>query len=307
MEATIPYRVTGHESFACRYTWLPKIVKSLKRDRHLFTNEQEAMVELGVGKNMVRSMRYWAQSSGVAVASGRNEGHSLTQFATSLLDDERGLDPYLEDIRTLWLIHWRLATNPTSPLLAWDYLVNRWHEPELTEAAAVEALRLETIKNGDDLSLTTLTSHFQVFLHTYISTRGRTREIQEDNLDCPLVELEFIIRRGERGSDGKREPIYCFNRDWKPEITQELFVYALNSFWQERHVTEHELSLRQIAHGHGSHGQVFKLPEDDIRLRLENLNKHSQSPFSYSESINVQKVTKRNDYTEHQLLGRIYN
>jgi hypothetical protein len=33
---------------------------------------------------------------------------------------EDGRDPFLEDIRTLWLIHWKLSTNVQRPLLAWD-------------------------------------------------------------------------------------------------------------------------------------------------------------------------------------------
>lgn len=49
------------------------------------------------------------------------------------------------------------------------------------------------------------------FLHTYVPTRGRKGEIQEDNLDCPLVELELIVKGGERELDraeGKREPMF---------------------------------------------------------------------------------------------------
>lgn len=267
------------------------------------------MVELGVGKNMVRSIRYWAQSAGVVASAGRNLGYRLTEFATLVLDEQRGLDPYLEDIRTLWLIHWKLATNLGFPLLAWDFLINRWHEPDLTESSAVEALRRETIKNGDELSLTTVSKHFESFLHTYVPTKGRKGEIQEDNLDCPLVELEFITRTGERDTEtkGKREPVYAFNRDWKPEISQELFIYALNNFWNDRHASETEhLSLREVVHGHGSPGQVFKLPEDDIRIRLEGLNKDSHGPFRYAESINVQHVRRQRIVGDTTLLRQIY-
>jgi hypothetical protein len=54
---TVPtrYRVSGHESFPCRYTWLPKTVRGLKNNPRLFADEDQAMVDLGLGKNMVRS------------------------------------------------------------------------------------------------------------------------------------------------------------------------------------------------------------------------------------------------------------
>ncbi len=308
MSALIPYRISGHESFTCRYTWLPKVVHHLKDDERLLGNEEKAMVQLGVGKNMVRSIRFWAQSTGIAVTEGRNGRYTLTDFATALLG-ERGLDPYLEDIRTLWLIHWKLATSKDAPLLAWDYLINNWHEPEITPSAVMAALKKETIKQGDNLSPSTITQHFETFLHTYVPTRGRKGDIQEDNLDCPLVELEFIVRRGEREStesSGRREAIYAFNRDWKPEISHELFIYSLNAFWDIRHTEEATLSLREVAHGHGSPGQIFKLPEDDVRARLEALNKDSGGAFSYAESLNLQQVRRQKAPRERDLLKRIY-
>ena len=51
------YRISGHESFPCRYTWLPKAVRGIGVDFKLFGDEERAMVDLGVGKNMVRSIR----------------------------------------------------------------------------------------------------------------------------------------------------------------------------------------------------------------------------------------------------------
>ena len=52
------YRFSGHESFACRYAWLPKAYRALRNDPLIFSDEPRAMVELGLGKNMVRSLRF---------------------------------------------------------------------------------------------------------------------------------------------------------------------------------------------------------------------------------------------------------
>ena len=204
------------------------------------------MVVLGLGKNMVRSARFWALAADV-IASARTE-YAVTEFGNALLD-ERGLDPFLEDIRTLWLIHWNLSTDVQNPLLAWDYLLNRCQEPELVRSAVLKALQKEAEKQQSDFSLVTLEQHFDAFLHTYVPTRGRKGEVQEDNLDCPLVELELIVRVGEREMDrsaGKREPIYSFRREEKPDITPELFVYCLNDFWQKCHAAEGTLPLREV-------------------------------------------------------------
>ena len=98
----------------------------------------------------------------------------------------RGFDPFLEDICTLWLIHWNLSTNVQSPLLAWDYLLNRWQEPDLVRTAVLKGLEKEASKQDEGLSPVTLEQHLDTFLHTYIPTRGRKGEVLEDNLDSPL-------------------------------------------------------------------------------------------------------------------------
>jgi len=302
------YRISGHESFPCRYTWLPKAVQGLSRDPKLFADEESAMVNLGVDKNMVRSIRFWSQVSGMTTTAAKGSGHTPTDFGRLVLGDG-GLDPFLEDIRTLWLIHWNLSTNVQSPLLAWDFLLNRWHEPDLTPSRALKALQEEAARQDDSLSKVTLEQHLDTFLHTYVPTRGRKGEVQEDNLDCPLVELELLVKVGDRELDreaGRREPIYTFRREEKPEITPELFVYCLNDFWQKRHGNDATLMFRDVAHGHGSPGQIFKLPEDDVRTRVERLAQQTSGFLDYAESANIQQVRRAGLRDSSDLLKKIF-
>jgi hypothetical protein len=302
------YRISGHETFSCRYTWLPKAVRGLSKNPHLFSDEDQAMVDLGVGKNMVRAIRYWAQATGVVEAKVKGKTYELSAFGATLLG-ENGLDPFLEDIRTLWLIHWKLATNVENPLLAWDYVLNRWHEPELMPSAVLKALHKEASQHNESLSLVTVEQHFDTFLHTYVPTRGHKREVQEDNLDCPLVELELLIKVGEREFDHssvRRESIYAFRRDEKPDLTLALFVYCLCDFWQTRHQAEATLPFREVAYGHGSPGQVFKLSEDEVRARVEALQQHTGGFLTYTESVNMQQIRRNGERDSISLLTEIY-
>ena len=96
----------AHEKFVFRHAWLKKAVDAAAADPFIFT-QHEALVQLGVGKNMVPSIRYWCLATGMV-----EEGDPVvrirplvpTQLGKRLLL-RGGWDPCLEDPGTLWLIH----------------------------------------------------------------------------------------------------------------------------------------------------------------------------------------------------------
>jgi hypothetical protein len=125
-----------------------------------------------------------------------------------------------------------------------------------------------------------------------------------------LVELELITKVGERELDrtaGKRESIYVFRREEKPDVTQELFIYCLNDFWEKYHQSEGTLSLREVAFGQGSPGQVLKLPEQDIRVRLDALEQQTRVLFVFSESSALQQIRRNGKINSIDLLKAVYS
>lgn len=284
---TIPkstYRFSGHESFACRYAWLPKAYAALKRDAMIFSDDAGAMVELGLGKNMVRSLRFWVEVTGIAEADPERRGALRTTDFADALFGRTGADPYLEDRSTLWLLHWKLCSRNESKLFAWEYLFSHWPYPELTRTEALLAFQRESERLGHEHSSVTLGQHLDVFLHTYLSARSGKTAL-EDSLDGPLVELELLQPIGERKvGSGRFEPVYAFRREPKPEISPALFDYCLLDFWHRNFPGESSLTLRDIAMAPGSPGQVFKLPEDDVRARLEAPRRAYAPTYKYQAS-----------------------
>jgi hypothetical protein len=259
------------------------------------------MVELGVGKNMVRAIRFWVQVTGVAQPA--DKGYELTNFGSRILC---GYDKYLEAVQTLWLLHWNVSTRVEDPLFAWDYLLNRWQHPELSRSEVLRAFSDESVRLERTLSEVTLSQHFDVFLHTYVSSVD-SNAVHEDSLDCPLTELRLIQPVGERqvGSGGRRETVYSFRREPKPEITPAVFAYCIDDFWRKRREHEQTLTFRDISVAEGSPGQVFKLPEQDLRDRLE-LYRNSGGVFKFEESL-AQQILTREGKQERDLLAAIYD
>ena len=301
------YRFTGHETFPCRYPWLPKAVAALTLPNHsnLFKDIDEVIVVLGVGKQMARAIRFWVEAAKV-VEKQEKGSLKVSPLGEKLLGKD-GFDPYLEDIQTLWLIHWNFSTHPESPIFAWDYLMNRWQYPEMAPSRTVASFKKEADSQSRQLSIVTLKQHFNIFLHTYVPTRGKKGNILEDNLDCPLTELNLIQQIGETFSDdsGKWEPVYAFNRDSKPQISQQLFFFCLNDFWETYFSAEQTLSFYDITSGHGSPGQIFKLPEQEIRTRLEEIEDFTDGAMRFRESANLRQIQKLKDI-QKDLLDAIY-
>ena len=149
-------------------------------------------------------------------------------------------------------------------------------------------------KLGRKLSPVTLSQHFDTFLHTYVPTQGKKSDVQEDTLDCPLVELGLIRRAGEHSLEGSddRETVYAFDRDHKEDITGRLFVYCLHDYWSKCIAHESTLQLSHIANGRYSPGRIFQLSEWDVRERLEHLEEDSGGAFSFEESALFQRIIR---------------
>lgn len=308
MQKTPQPRLSGHETFTCRFAWLPKAIAEIGGHNGagstLFKDEDDAMVRLGVGKNMVRSIRYWAEVCGL-IEPAKKGGHQVTKFGQQLLGHD-GYDRYLERQETLWLLHWKISTG-SPPIFFWKHLINKWHRPEFCSGEAIPILKRELPLNTKS-SPRTLADSFKVFVRTYVPSRGVKGEILEDNLDCPLIDLDFIRTTGDRidQNTGKKDPVYSFNYDDKPDVSDELFAFCLNDFWGKSHHTGDTLAFKFISSEENSPGQVFKLPELAVRARLERLSKTTSGALEFLESNTIQQVVRNRDLDGTTLLDKIY-
>ncbi|RWJ04461.1 MAG: DUF4007 family protein [Mesorhizobium sp.] len=276
------YRFSGHETFACRYAWLPKAYRAIDADPAIFFNEDAAMVELGIGKNMVRSLRFWVDAMGIARPAA-DRTHIITEMGHAIFGVD-GCDPFLEESKTLWLLHWNLSSAAAPGLFAWHYLLGVWPYAEFSRSEALAAFLRQSQRLGHAHSSVTLSQHLDIFIHTYQSARSARVGI-EDSLDGPLVELRLLQQTGERrGDSGRWEPVYAFRREPKSEISNDLFGYAILDYWDRIASAEKTMLVRNILSAPGSPGQAFKLPEDDVRARLEAISRNGTFGFTYRPS-----------------------
>ena len=296
--AAIRPRFSGHETFACRFAWVPKAVRLIARDPGALLDDERAILELGLGKNMVRSLRFWLEAFGVASARGGT--WKLLPFGTTVFG-ERGFDRYIERVETQWLLHWQLSTARENPLFAWRHILYRRMRPDFTRSELLAEMRLEGQRLGYDHSDTTLFQHADVFLHSYLGSLSSASP--EDVLDGPLVDLGVVSRSGRRRSGINRiEPVFALSRIPITEIGTAVVDYAIASFWAERRGSESVVTFRDLAHAEGSPGATLRLEAEDLRDHLD----RSGSLWSYRPSGDAGSVTAASPLDPEAMLREIY-
>jgi hypothetical protein len=283
----------GHEKFVFRHGWLKKGVDALKDNPQVFTQE-EALATLGVGKNMVRSIRHWCLATGLAIETGNGTGRSLkpTKPAKKLIIG-RGWDPYFEDIGSLWLLHWQLANNFVRGYIS-NLIFSSYIEPEFTKKQLQAFLERQIEQAGIKTTSGTIEREVDCCLRTYVtSTRSKPGIISEERLDCPLAELDIIRFVTE-------DNIYRFNIGPKVSLPVEVFGYALLQYLSSIVTSRRTVAIDECVYRSGSPGLVFKLDENSVVEYLELLEERTNGKVRVQENAGLGQV-----YLHHSIRGEL--
>jgi hypothetical protein len=279
----------GHETFAFRNGWLKKGIDAAQKNNSVFTKD-DALVTLGVGKNMVRSIRHWCLATGLLEeTSGTGQARPLqsTWLANELfLDGE--WDPFLEREGSLWLIHWQITTNRVRGLV-WAIAFTEYMETEFTKQSIVnfvsKQLEHYNVKTTPDM----IARELDCCLHTYITTRASNKQksksdgISEDNLDCPLADLDLIRFMPEYD-------LYHFNVGPKPSLPFEIFGYSLLMFISSVAQRRGTIALEDCIYQLDSPGQVYKLDENSIVEYIEQLEHYFSGDLRLIETAGLSQI-----------------
>ena len=301
------YSFSGHQTFPFRYAWLPKGVGAVREDSDVFM-QPDALVRLGVGKNMVASIRFWCEALGLMEMRGRCG--ALTPFGELIFGSVSppttrsrasrhahiGADPYLEDPGTLWLLHWQLASRPY-PASTWYLAFTRWGESVFTrDDLARWLLRCAQESRASRCSIPSLRRDVDVFLRTYLPARDDRRRPLEDSFDCPLAELGLLRRAGTG--------FFTFERGPRPSLPDDVLAFALADFWQHTAPDQETLTLERVLFDPGSPGAAFKLGYRDLVEILERLP--ADRGMRYDETAGQRLIIRDVERQPLELLAEYY-
>lgn len=282
---------SGHETFPLRQSWLNKLVGYSdfegKIDKSFFLQE-ETMAKLGVGKNMVSSIRHWGTATGMLIE--KNDAlYIVDEFAT-LLNRYDGIDPYLENSNSIWFMHFKLCAFPVRST-SWFWLFNRISAASFTKEDVLNSITAKLASNSLKVSSTTIERDIDTCIRCYTSKLDGKGAV-EDASDSVLTELSLIFEES-RGT-------YSFRRGPKPTISPFLFAYALIIFWDTYYLNQQQLSFDLIAYGDASPGKVFKLDEESIMNYIEAMKDITRGAFEWTSSGGIRQLVRMKPLTAGQ-------
>lgn len=241
-----------HETFHPRFGWLKKGFDRASTDSEIFLRE-DAPVRLGVGKNMVRSIRYWCSAFKLL------KDDQPTDFGQQLLS-QAGWDPYLEDPASLWLLHWKLLESPNLAT-AWDFTFNYFRQVEFTTEDLFYQLCEYRDREAPRISDSSLKKDVSCVLRMYVVQPSKS-QVSEDSLDCPFAELGLVYTAGDSRH-------YIFRVGQKPSLPPEIVVYTCLQHHARTDSAAKTIPIANLLYDLGSPGLVFKLTESAICDAIE--------------------------------------
>lgn len=312
-------KFSGHETFPLRYGWLYKSAKYLIENKKLSASSpddaQRAIVELGVGKNMVSAIRYWAESCGVIEIS-RNSDQRVSDIGQYLLVKEGDLlnpscsaqDPYLERIGSVWLVHFLLNFNEDE-LTSYRYFFNF----SAMQNFEKEKLHLDISNDvnslcGKEVKSATLKKDVDCFLHAYstksstsVKAKAKAKAINEDHFTSPLSELGLVKDLGKG--------FYSSLLDERNSLPTEIFVYALLRFLTQSKMSDTS-GFDSILSDQSSPGKIFRLSEKGLGIHLDNAVKMFPEIFAITDTQGMRQIRLLQQFDEqenfHHILDKYY-
>ena len=279
------YRFSGHESFPCKALWLKKGFDFVVSGNDF--NSPEAVIGLGVGKNMVASIRFWLRAFSIT------ENDKPTKLAEYLFDNKEGKDLYLEDIATLWLLHFELVFSEEATLYKMLFCGVQRERTHFDRDQVLTYVKLRMAEAGKMtlFNPNTVKKDIAVLLQNY--TLPRKPQSNED-FSSLLIDLDLIRQNSE-------DKGYYFNVDGKRRVTKEIFLYGLLKLKEQE--GDNTISFDTI---HERVGLVFCMHDFETIEMLKQLAREYSEYFTYSDVAGIKQVQFTNDLDVKQVLDNYY-
>lgn len=281
----IKYTFSGHESFPCKTLWLKKGYDFIKAGKKF--SSPDAVIDLGVGKNMVASIRYWMKVFGIY------ENDEITWLGDFIFDENVGKDKYIEDLATLWLLHFHLVFNKEASLYNMLFCKFQKVYTQFDKDKVVTSVKLDMTeaKKQGLFNENTVKKDVAVLIQNYLLP-GKSQS--NEDFSSLLIDLD-LLRQSQEGKG------YFFNYEGKRKVHKEIFLYALLKLKEQE--CDNTIAYETIQ---DKVGLAFCMQDYETIEMLKLLAKDYSNYLSYSDNAGIRMMQFTNELNKEQVLIDYY-
>lgn len=263
----------GHDTFHCRLFWLKKGFDFISNNEKF---EDDSGVYLGVGRNMVKSIRFWLKAFGITDSDDQSN-----RLYDNLLKDG-GWDPYLENEGTMWLLHYKLCSVNHASIYNLIFRELRKIKPEFSKSHFIDL----AIEKEPKASEKILGKDFSVFTRTYID---KLENVKEDSLSGLLTELNLVRKIGK---NEQKETIFHIENDNIDSLPHQIVLYAI----LDNPDYGNSISFKSFYNDEKGVGNIFALTEEQLEGKLVDITfQYSNLVYSNEAGVKELQIKKRPD------------
>ncbi len=284
-----------HGSFYMRSGWGTKILDSVSSHPDIFSpsNEQQAIDEIGLGRIMIKALRYWAVA--MKLCKEGKDNSSIILIPTREFECIYSNDKYFQDNSSLLLLHRNLANN-IEDATAWYWLFNEWRGESIDKDSFVEMFHPYLSINGMSVKQNAVEKEFNCLKSTYITDKSFDLQTIMDEDTYPFFgPLHLLVQEGKK---------YKKRYLSKTDIIPELLVYCIaKDNVESDNLKGIQISIDKLAEDKNQVGRYFTLSYSKmIEILLEAENKGCIRLYNNFGN----RFVEFSDVTSNDLLAKIY-
>lgn len=284
---------SGHETFICKHFWLKKGYDFMSRQGNF--NEDSAVVDLGVGRNMVISISYWLKAFGIQDAEGE-----FSELGNYLFDQRSGVDPYIENLGTVWLLHYSLIKTQKASIYSLFFNEFRRTRTVFTKAQLQNFIeRKFQDENVKNFSTNTINTDIAVFCRNYLRPVYKETKIDvEEDFSGLLIDLDLMKTYTSRDVDAKMVDWYQVESNYQVDLPYEIVLFSI----LDNQEYGNSISFKELLTGHNSPGAIFALNEDGLYNKISSIVEKYRG-ITYTETAGVRELQFKNKPNKWTILN----
>lgn len=287
---------SGHESFICKHFWLKKGYDYIVQNNDF--NSESAVIGLGVGKNMVTSISYWLKAFGMLESN-----NTRTELANNIFDEKIGYDPYIENLATVWLLHYSLIKTNKASVYGLFFNEFRKGRTDFTKEQFLSYIRRVLEGEGQkNINANTINADISVFIRNYLKPLYKETKIDiEEDFSSLMIDLDLMKSYKAENAEGKIVDWYKVENSIQVDLPAEIILFSI----LDNDAYGKSISFKELLVGPNSPGNIFALNEEGLYQKLDTIVKKNKG-LTYTETAGIRELQIKSSINKWDILNGYY-